>query len=178
MSQDRSVTLRELTEELGLGELRGSYPLDGAGGALAVLGLRLVTALWVAGLIGIIATGAGAGAYGRLAIVGAVIVALYGARVGVRWLAGRYGGHRVLLYANGLVKTGWTACPTDWVQWAEVARVTSRRTMMGPAVLVIWTVEFRQADGGVSRLTVLGLKPRFLRALNQLITTTPSARRT
>jgi len=173
MSMDRPVTPQELAEELSLGEPRGSYPLDGVVGALAAFGLRVLTALWLAGLIGVTAVGAGASAYGRLAIVGAVVLALYGARAGARWLTGRYGRHRVLLYSNGLVTTHWTGRPRDWAQWSEVSGVTSRRTMMAGLILAVWTVAFRQADGGTFRVTVLGLKPRFLQDLNQVMIATP-----
>jgi hypothetical protein len=177
MSQDRPVTLQDLTEELSLGEPRGSYPLDGVVGALTAFGLRVLTALWIAGFVAIIAVGSGASAYGRGAIVGAVVLALAGARAGARWLTGRYGRHRVLLFANGLVKTDWTGRPRDWVLWTEVTGVTSRRTMMAGLILAVWAVDFREADGGAVRVTVLGLKPRFLQDLNQASAAAPAAKR-
>jgi hypothetical protein len=169
MSKDRPVTLQELTEELNLGEQRGSYPLDGVVSALSAFGLRVLTALWLAGFIGIIAAGSGAVAYGRVAIVGAAVLALYGARAGAHWLTRRYSRHRVLLYSTGLVKTDWTGRPRDWVQWADVSGVTSRRTMMAGVILAVWAVKLRQADGGAVRVTALGLKPRFLRDLDQVM---------
>jgi hypothetical protein len=175
MSKDRPVTLQELTEELSLGEPRGSYPLDGVVSALSAFGLRVLTALWLAGFIGIIAVGTGAVAYGRIAIVGAAVLALYGARAGARWLTRRYGRHRVLLYSSGLVKTDWTGRPRDWVQWGEVSGVTSRRTMMAGLILAVWAVKLRQADGGAFQVTALGLKPRFIQDLNQVMIAAPPA---
>jgi hypothetical protein len=175
MSQDQPVTLRDLTEEFGLGDPLGSYPLEGVGSTLAAFSLRVLTALWIAGFIAIIAIGFGAGAYGRLAVVGAVLLALHAARAVPRWLAARRGGHRVLLYANGLVKTHWSGEPRDWVLWAEVAGVTSRRVRMAAIVLVFRTAEFRRADGGIFQVMALGLKPRLFQDLNQATAATPAA---
>jgi hypothetical protein len=107
--------------------------------------------------------------------VGAVVLALAGARAGARWLTGRYGRHRVLLFANGLVKTDWTGRPRDWVQWGEVSGVTSRRTMMAGLILAVWAVKLRQADGGAFQVTALGLKPRFIQDLNQVMIAAPPA---
>jgi hypothetical protein len=165
-SKGNRVTLQDLEEEFGLGELRGSYPVRSVPGFMGLLGMRFITLGYIAVIIGLIVRGIAPPYYWRLAVLITLAPALYGVWRVWRRLAARFRTHLYYLYADGLVRTGWTGYVKDWVLWTETASVKRKRFVtFWILFLTVGRVDFIRTDDSVFGVPLAGWNPRLLRDL-------------
>ncbi|MFI0087849.1 hypothetical protein [Streptomyces bobili] len=147
---------------LGLGQLRGSYPVAGLMGGLAQMARRCLVALAIV-LLGALIWYRPRDAFVRGAVTVAVVLALFGLKAAWARATVRWGLNRCHLYTGGLVVTSIVGRVREAVRWDDVREVN--RLSNQSVLLAFHRIEIVRRDYTTVTFLALGLQPALVEAL-------------
>lgn len=122
-SERRGFAVRGGLARLGLGEIRGDYPImTPTTGVVAQVLRRFLVMLCIVAIVALIVTRPGHD-FGGVLIVVAIVAAVYALKFGWRLLTARLGVNRCYLCRDGVAVTSRLGRIRDFVAWADVTGV-------------------------------------------------------